>query len=269
MRASPVARQIAHLDLGAGCGVAIWENQNDERHYDAPRDHVFSLYLQGGTGTQRLDAGGIAGRPGAICVMPEGCGSAWRITTRFRFVHLYLSDARLRSGFAWIHDCDARQMDLAEATFADNPLMARPLQVLSRAALDGDVLLGSTAASELIRGLSPRRVSLRGGLAPHMLRRVDEWIEAHLDQPIHLDDLARLTDLSPFHFHRMFQRSRGVAPHAWVTHRRVMRAQDMLAGRDQIAAISAACGFSSQSHMTRVFQARTGLTPASFRRLSA
>lgn len=269
MRASPVARQIAQLDLGDGCGVAIWENQDDERHYDAPRDHTFSLYLQGGTGTQRLDAGGIAGRPGAICVMPEGCGSAWRITARFRFVHLYLSDARLRSGFAWIHDCDARQIDLPEATFAENPRMAGPLRAMSAAALDGDALLGGTAVSDLIRGLSPRRVPLRGGLAPYLLRRVDDWIEAHLDQTIHLADLALLTDLSPFHFHRMFQHSRGMAPHAWVTHRRVMRAQTLLAGHAPIAAISAACGFSSQSHMTRVFQARTGMTPARYRRLSA
>jgi AraC family transcriptional regulator len=40
----------------------------------------------------------------------------------------------------------------------------------------------------------------------------------------------------------------------------------MLLRTDQpIAAIAAACGFSSQSHLTRVFQRHVGKTPAVYR----
>jgi len=262
---SPVAVAAAQLDLGEGCSVAIWENHDDHMRYEAPRNHTFSLYLQGGTGTRRLDAGGVAGRPGAICVLPEGCGSEWEITTPFRFVHLYVSDARLRAEFARTHDCDARQLDIREATFIDDPRMAGFLAQFAHAAEAGSPLLAETALAEMIGTLPGAKPVFRGGLAPAVLRRTDAWIEAHLDEVIHLDDLARLAGMSGFHFHRMFRLSRGMAPHAWITARRVARARDLLRTPMPIAEVSLACGFSSQSHLTRVFRAQAGRTPAEYR----
>ena len=208
---SPVAAAIAEMDLGEGCAVTIWQNGFDRIRYETPQNHTFSLYLEGGTGTRRTDRGGVPGFPGAICIMPEGCGSAWEIGAPFRFVHLYLSDAGLYGA------------------------------------------------------LVPQPVKVQAGLPPHLLRRVDDWIDAHLDQAIHLEDLAALAGLSGFHFHRMFRLSRGVAPHAWVTARRTERARAMLHSGQPIAGIAAACGFSSQSHLTRVFHRQTGSTPASYR----
>lgn len=265
---SPSARAAACLDLGAGCSVAVWENHDDMVRYDAPRNHTFSLYLAGGTGTRRLDAGGIAGHPGAICIMPEGCKSEWQITTPFRFVHLYLSDRRLRDSFATIHDCDARLLDLREATYVDDARLAPDLLMLSRAAEAGNILLAEAAVAQLVGGLAPRRPRLRGGLTPHVLRRVDDWTEAHLDQIIHLDDLAAIAGLSAYHFHRMFQLSRGIAPHAWLVGKRVARARALLATDMALVQIAVDCGFSSQSHMTRVFHKHTGRTPAEYRRQS-
>ena len=262
---SQVATSVAQIDLGAGCAVAVWENTLDRMRYDAPRNHTFSLYLRGGTGTRRLDAGGIAGHPGAICIMPEGCGSDWEIGAPFRFVHLYLTDARLRSGFVRTHDCDARRLDLPEATFIDNPRLAVPLARLAGAATAGDALAAESAMAELYAGLASRPVPIRAGLAPHVLRRVDEWIETNLDGAIRLEDLAALAGLSDYHFHRMFQLSRGVAPHAWVIERRVERARALLRAGQAIAEVAAACGFSSQSHLTRVFRRETGRTPAEYR----
>ncbi|WP_372070165.1 AraC family transcriptional regulator (plasmid) [Tistrella mobilis] len=265
LRRSPVARVLAGMELGEGCAVTVWENTRDRVCYQAPAHTTFSLYLEGGTGTRRLDAGGVAGYPGAICVMPEGCGSDWEINAPFRFVHLYLSEARLRSGFVSTHDCDARSLDLPEATFVRNPDLAAPLAHLAAAGADGDVLHAETALAELFGTLRRKPVTIRAGLAPHILHRVDDWIDAHLDQAITLDDLAALADLSGFHFHRMFHLSRGIAPHAWVTWKRVTRARILLRTDQPIAAIAAACGFSSQSHLTRVFQRHVGKTPAVYR----
>lgn len=278
LRRSPVARALAGMELGEGCAVTVWENTRDRVCYQAPAHTTFSLYLEGGTGTRRLDAGGVAGYPGAICVMPEGCGSDWEINAPFRFVHLYLSEARLRSGFARTHDGDARSLDLPETTFIRNPDLAAPLARLAAAGADGDVLHAATALAELFGALRRKPGSthttqagttqagpLRAGLAPHILRRVDDWIDAHLDQTITLDDLAALADLSGYHFHRMFRLSRGIAPHARVTWKRVARARILLRTDQPIAAIAAACGFSSQSHLTRVFHRHTGWTPAVYR----
>ena len=48
---------------------------------------------------------------------------------------------------------------------------------------------------------------------------------------------------------------------------RVERAKSLLADKSQtIAEIALDCGFAHQEHMTRVFAAQLGVTPAAFRR---
>lgn len=262
---SAAARLAASLALGAGGGVAIWENRDDRISYAAPRGHVFSLYLQGGTGTRRLDTGPGTGRPGAVCIMPEGQSSEWEITTPFRFVHLYMPDDQLRGAFAAVHDCDARRLDLPELTFAEMPALVAPLNGLAQAACAGDILMADAALAELVGKLGPRSVMLRGGLSPHLLRRLDDWIDAHMEDRICLADLADLTDLSPFHLHRMFRASRGLPLHSWITRQRIVRAKAMLATATPLIQIAVACGFSSQSHFTRVFKDQTAITPNAYR----
>ena len=215
LEASPSARTLAALNLGDGRSVAIWENRNDRVRYDAPAGHAFSLYLNGGDGTRRVDRGRESGRAGTVCIMPEGRNSEWEITASFRFVHLYLPDDGLKGAFSRIHDKDARCLDLPEVTFVVAPNLSDPLARLAEAAVSADLIGADGAVSDLVAGLRPSPVQLRGGLPAFLLRRLDEWIEAHLDQAIRLSDLARLTGLSEFHCHRMFRLSRGVPPNVW------------------------------------------------------
>ncbi len=259
------ASAIARMRLGAGCSVAIWQNQSDRIYYESPSNHAFSLYLNNGTGTRRLDAGGVSGWPGAVCVMPAGHRSDWEITTVFQFVHLYLSDEKLRAQFSKIHDCDARHLELSEETFVQKPEIAKPLAELARAALSSSVLQAECALSDLIGQLRGRTTRVVGGLAPHVLRRVEEYVEAHLSETISLDDLASLSDVSGFHFHRMFRLVRGCTPHTWIATRRIDRAKRLLGTNVSISEISVDCGFSSHSHLTRVFRKVTGVTPNKYR----
>ncbi len=262
---SPTAQARARLELGAGRTVTIWENHSDRIFYDKPSGHTFSLYLQGGTGTRRLDAGGISGWPGAICVLPEGQTSDWEITTPFRFMHLVLPDEPLRAWFSRIHDRDARFFDVTEIMYDVVPAMAAPLAQLAHAAETNDPLSADGAVAELVYRLPERPQALKGGLTPRQLRRIDEWIDANLGTSIRLSDLAAETGLSEFHFHRMFRAARGTSPHKWVMMRRIDAVKDSLCRRRSIADIAVACGFSCQSHLTRIFKAQTGMTPSVYR----
>ncbi|MCP5089118.1 MAG: helix-turn-helix transcriptional regulator [Rhodobacteraceae bacterium] len=259
------AHASARLSLGAGRSIVIWENQNDRVYYDEPLGHTFSFYLRGGCGTRRLDGGANSGWPGAVCVMPAGLSSDWVITTPIQFVHFYFPDSTLRASYARIHDCDARRLDVPEATFDQSPGIAQPLAQMARAASEEDILLAETAVAELIGGLPNGAVALKGGLSPIQLRRTDEWIDANLEGTIRLVDLATESGLSEFHFHRMFCLSRGVSPHKWVVIRRIEVAKNQLGGCCTIAEIAAACEFASQSHLTRFFKTEVGATPAHYR----
>ena len=274
LSASPCARMSKFVDLGFGRSAAIWSNARDRMSYERPDGHTFSLYLKGGAGTRRLDGSPVRGRPGALCIMPQGHSSEWEITDPFEFVHLYIPDDQMRRMFTETFDRDARLMALREVTFEDAPTLARALQQMTKAMLAGGHLLAEEAMTQTINDLfvDPRYGGMRpcaisGGLAPYVRRRSLEYIEAHLDGTIHLQDLAAIAQLSAFHFQRMFRASYGVSPHAWVTQRRVERAKSMLSGREPIAQIASACGFSSQSHMTRAFKLGTGVTPSTYRQL--
>ncbi|ANK89476.1 UNVERIFIED_ORG: AraC family transcriptional regulator [Rhizobium esperanzae] len=273
LSASPTARMSQSIDLGFGRSAAIWSNAHDRMSYQRPDGHTFSLYLSGGAGTRRLDGGPDArGRPGVLCIMPQGHSSEWEITDFFEFVHLYIPDDQMRRMFAETFDRDARLMALPEVTFDDAPALALRLRQMTEAMLAGGHLLAEEAMTQAIHDLfvDPRYGGMRactisGGLAPHVRRRTLDYIEAHLGETIRLQDLAEIGQLSAFHFQRMFRASFGVSPHGWVAHRRVERAKSMLSDMEPIAQIASACGFSSQSHMTRAFKQGTGLTPSAYR----
>jgi AraC family transcriptional regulator len=100
------------------------------------------------------------------------------------------------------------------------------------------------------------------------LRRVEGYIEDHIDQQIRVSDLSDLLDLSVAHFSRAFRLACGEPPHAYIVRRRVeLAAQLMLAGREPLSEISLRCGFHDQAHLSKQFRQQTGETPAAWRRL--
>jgi AraC-like DNA-binding protein len=105
-----------------------------------------------------------------------------------------------------------------------------------------------------------------GGLSAGAMRRIREYMEAHLGESIDLSMLAGVAGLSVHHFARQFKQSIGVTPHHYLTQKRVARAQEMLAQTDlSLSEIAYAAGFSDQSHLARHFRHMLGTTPREFR----
>ncbi|MBK6004803.1 helix-turn-helix transcriptional regulator [Ramlibacter ginsenosidimutans] len=120
--------------------------------------------------------------------------------------------------------------------------------------------------ARLHAAVAGRRPGIAGGLAPHKLRRVHEFIADHLAEPIRVEELARTVHLSPFHFARMFKQSTGRSPHLHILMQRVERAKHLLADSDAaLVDVAAEAGFRTQGHFTGVFHHYTGWTPRMFR----
>lgn len=129
--------------------------------------------------------------------------------------------------------------------------------------------LGSALAVHVFRaygdGLS-RPPPVIGGLGALRLRRVVDYIEAHLADDISLRDLAAQAGLSTHHFGEAFKASTGTSPHRYLVERRIRRAKELLLGAEQsIAEIAISVGFASHSHFTDNFRRLTGTTPSRFR----
>ena len=132
--------------------------------------------------------------------------------------------------------------------------------------------LASALGAHILRhhsNLKPARLPLpaaRGALDSRRLRRVVDFVEAHLGQDLTLGRLADEACLSPFHFARAFKLATGTAPHRYLTDRRIARARALIAqGELSLAGIADACGFSSQAHFTRSFKRVVGATPGQYR----
>jgi AraC family transcriptional regulator len=116
-------------------------------------------------------------------------------------------------------------------------------------------------------GDSPQSIrSAKGGLGTRRLRRVTDFIEAHLAEDIGLRELAAVAQLSPHHFSDAFKTSTGMPPHRYQINRRIRRAKELLLGTDRtITAIALEVGFASHSHFTDQFRKQAGTTPLRFR----
>jgi AraC family transcriptional regulator len=129
------------------------------------------------------------------------------------------------------------------------------------------------AAALLGIDLSPRgdataeRSYLQGGLASWQAKRLRSYIEDKLDSGIRATDLAGLVRLSTSHFCRAFRKTFGESPLAYVTKRRMLRAQElMLKSQVPLSQIALECGMSDQSHFSRTFRRIVGTNPALWRR---
>ena len=81
-----------------------------------------------------------------------------------------------------------------------------------------------------------------------------------------LSELAALTGLSRYQVLRRFERAYGLPPHQWLMRRRAERARVLIQGGCGLSAAAARCGFTDQSHMTRVFVRQFGFTPGAWRK---
>src|SRR5262245_27865107 len=60
------------------------------------------------------------------------------------------------------------------------------------------------------------------------LRRVVEYVDAHLGDPLRLPDLAAAAGLTRMHFAAQFRVAVGIRPHHYVLQRRIDRACELL-----------------------------------------
>lgn len=110
----------------------------------------------------------------------------------------------------------------------------------------------------------------RWWLTPARMKKIEAMIEDGLESGISVADLAEALELSHGFFTRIFCAGTGMSPHKYILAHRVSRARRLL--RDSsvpLAEIAAACGFSSQSHMTSVFTETLGVSPAAIRKAQA
>ena len=125
--------------------------------------------------------------------------------------------------------------------------------------------LASALTAHLLQYYSTQKITLgsySGGLSKPALKRIVQYIHAHLEQDLSLTELAGLAQMSCHHFARLFKRSTGVSPHQYVIQSRVEQAKQLILQEElTIAEIAQQLGFANQSHLSRHFKRLVGVSP--------
>jgi AraC family transcriptional regulator len=100
-------------------------------------------------------------------------------------------------------------------------------------------------------------------------RRVAEVVrhmEHCVDERHAIDDLARRSGISPYHFVRVFRTVTGATPHQWLLRARLRAAaQQLAATRARVTDIALDVGFQDLSNFVRSFRAEFGVSPRQYR----
>ncbi|WP_405796662.1 AraC family transcriptional regulator [Streptomyces longwoodensis] len=101
---------------------------------------------------------------------------------------------------------------------------------------------------------------------PALAHRLRELLDARVTDGVTLEEAARLLHAHPAHLVRAFSGAYGIAPHQYLTSRRVGRARRLLLDGLPPGEVATTTGFFDQAHLTRHFRKLVGVTPGRYRR---
>lgn len=132
------------------------------------------------------------------------------------------------------------------------------------------MLSGASVTRNLV-SIAPLGVVARGSTRPlalgdPVLSRVITAINETISQPLSVDDLAKLAQISRASLERRFRRVLDRTPLQEIRRVRIERARQLLKATDlPLKAIAAQCGYPAPSRLIEAFQAETGVTPNAYR----
>jgi transcriptional regulator GlxA family with amidase domain len=109
-------------------------------------------------------------------------------------------------------------------------------------------------------------LSARVGVARETLVEVATLMEANIEEPLSLGELAQLSHSSQRQIQRMFRDQLGVTPTQYYLNLRLQRARELLTQTGlSVMNITVACGFQSACHFSKTYRKLFGVTPSSER----
>jgi len=213
---------------------------------------------------------------GQFCVVPSGSSTRWILSRPARSLLLRLAPSLLKET-AHAAGILGENLDLKPSIHIRDQQIEQIGWLMQFEARE-DHPNGRLFADSLASALAARLIRLQfasavkvgeqlSKLSALRLRRVTEYIEAHLDQDLSLAELASVAGYSVSHFKPLFRNAVGMPAHRFVIERRIGRARtSLLEGKKSVTEIAFDTGFTNPSHMARCMRRVLGYTPSQIAR---
>jgi AraC family transcriptional regulator len=218
--------------------------------------------------------------PRRICLTPGEAITQWQHSGHPEILQVYLRQSIYEQAVSEMYGCDPSVAELVPRFAILDPLLEQLAIAITTALRDGtaeDGLYIDTLAQMMGVHLArmhsarsrPVRMPTTKAISGWRMRRLIDFIEAHLDGDLSLEAMATEVEISPLYLARAFKAAVGQSPHQYVLARRIERAKELLRNSDTpIVDVALASGFSSQSHLSNWFLRHVGVSPATYRRQS-
>lgn len=99
------------------------------------------------------------------------------------------------------------------------------------------------------------------------INRSVEFLRELYDKDYSLEEVARVANLSPYHFIRVFKAQTGKTPYEYLLDVKIEKALEMLRIKNcTVTDVCFACGFNNLSHFTTLFKRKMGILPSDYRK---
>lgn len=150
-----------------------------------------------------------------------------------------------------------------------DPVLRAEVSRLHRALAEPGSVLES---EERLTVVTARLLAHLDGVDPHpgeppdrrLAHRLKQLLDERVVEGIGLAEAAVVLDSTPTHLVRAFRRELGIAPHRYLTGRRLDRARRLLLAGARPADVACAVGFYDQSHLARHFTRLLGIPPGAY-----
>lgn len=274
--------KILHSSEGRGWGdlAAAITQESPHTIEHRPISSIWIAMVLTPADIQRSAQGGdFAGllEPQALVITPPGEAVVDTIGNHTRTLHFFLKDSVLREVAEDIFDLGKVEFHYKASFGATDPILSQLMRATKQMLLEG--LYQDWRSEYLARAIGShilqRHCVLDGKESPHadvqlsasQLRKVDEYMHSHLDQPFTFGELAAYVGLSRTVLFQRFTRTLHLTPHQYRQNLRVAQAKALIKnGEMTLSEVARACGFSDQTHMNRIFRQQLGVTPGQYRR---
>jgi AraC family transcriptional regulator len=251
----------------SGVRVAKLKYQGAAHFTATLRQHVITFVSQGPIDCRVAGkALSHVAREGSLSVFPAGVDAACDRCADTRTLLISVEPGRLALAAAEDSAFAAELIDRLAGYDANLLHLAILLIEECAAGYPRGALFWNEAASRFMSALVARHTNgpkpSNGVLDAGTHRRLRDYLMAHLDEPIDVATLARMTKRSQFHFSRVFHSSVGVSPYRYIVYLRLRRAVELIReDRLGLAEIAASTGFADQSHLSRWVRRVHGVSP--------